>query len=90
MKKLFLSIIVLGVTNLTFAQNTDKALARVRYSFSHIQDTTQKDKPHTENMLLVIGKNASVYTSYDKINQELQMKQKLAEQLKEQAGSGNM
>lgn len=90
MKKLFSSIIALGITSLTFAQNTDKALARVRYSFTHIQDTTQKDKPHKENMLLVIGKNASVYTSYDKINQELQMKKKLAEQLKEQAGSGNM
>lgn len=53
------------------AQSPDKALARVKYSFIHIKDTTQKNNPYTENMLLVIGKNASVYTSADRINRKL-------------------
>lgn len=54
-----------------FAQKPDKALARVKYNFIHIKDTTQKNNPYTENMLLVIGKNASVYTSYDRLNRKL-------------------
>ncbi|SFG78871.1 GLPGLI family protein [Pedobacter insulae] len=90
MKTFFTSIIAIVITTSSFAQNPDKALARVRYSFSHIQDTTQKDKPYTENMLLVIGKNASVYTSYDKINRNLEMERQIQEQLKNQAGSGSM
>jgi len=72
------------------AQSPDKALARVRYTFTHIQDTTQRDKPRTENMLLVTGKNASVYTSYDKLNQSLNMQKQIQEQIKNQSGSGNM
>lgn len=90
MKTLFTSLFALAITTVAFAQNPDKALARVRYSFSHIQDTTQKDKPYTENMLLVIGKNASVYTSYDKINRNLEMEKQIQEQIKNQAGSGQM
>ena len=89
MKILFTSIFAFAVATTAFAQNTDKALARVRYSFSHIQDTTQKDKPYTENMLLVIGKNASVYTSYDKINRNLEMEKQIQEQMKNQAGNNN-
>ncbi|KLT67350.1 GLPGLI family protein [Pedobacter sp. BMA] len=74
----------------SFAQNPDQALARVRYTFTHIQDTSQRDKPHIENMLLVTGKNASVYTSYDKLNQAIKAKAQIMEQLKNQAGSSNM
>lgn len=73
-----------------YAQNVDKALARVRYTYTHIQDTTQRDKPHKENMLLVTGKNASVYTSYDKLNQAINGKKQLLEQLKNQSGSSNI
>lgn len=90
MKTLFTSIIAIAITSSALAQNPDKALARVRYSFSHIQDTTQKDKPYTENMLLVIGKNASVYTSYDKITRNLEMEKQIKEQMKNQAGTGQM
>lgn len=90
MKTLFSTLIALSFTTIALAQNPDKALARVRYSFSHIQDTTQKDRPYTENMLLVIGKNASVYTSYDKININLEREKQIQEQLKNQAGSGSM
>ena len=90
MKKIAILFVALVITKCAYAQQPDKALARVSYTFSHIQDTTQKDKPYTENMLLVIGKNASVYTSYDKISQEIDMKKKLMEQIKEQAGSANM
>ena len=88
--KILLTSALLAITISVAAQNPDKALARVRYRFTHLKDTTEKDKPHTENMLLVIGKNASVYTSYDKLNQEIEMKKNLMEQMKNQAGSGNI
>lgn len=85
--KLFLTIgLAMGLCFALKAQSPDKALARVRYTFTHIQDTTQKDKPRTENMLLVIGKNASIYTSYDKLNQTLNMQKQIQEQIKNSAG----
>jgi len=90
MKTFLVLLFASALTTITFAQNPDKALARVRYSFVHVRDTTAKDKPHRENMLLVIGKNASVYTSYDKLNRDLEMQRQIQEQLKNQAGSGQM
>jgi GLPGLI family protein len=90
MKKTFLTtFLAITCATAALAQNPDKALARVRYTFSHLQDTTQKDKVYTENMLLVIGKNASVYTSYDKININLEREKQIQEQIKNQAGSNN-
>lgn len=57
----------------SFSQNPDKVLARVKYSFIHLRDTTQKNNPYTENMLLVIGRNASIFTSFDKIERDLDL-----------------
>lgn len=90
MKPILTTLLAMAIGTVTMAQNADKALSRVSYTFSHLQDTSQKDKPYQENMLLVIGKNASVYTSYDKINQDDMVKKQLQEQMKNQAGSGNI
>ncbi|KQB98942.1 GLPGLI family protein [Pedobacter sp. Hv1] len=89
MKTTLTTLFAIAITSAALAQNPDKALAKVKYSFTHIQDTTQKDKPYTENMLLLIGKNASAYTSYDKIEAQLAMQKQIQEQLKNQAGTGN-
>jgi GLPGLI family protein len=90
MKYLLLLLLnAVGITS-SFAQAPDKTLARVRYTFTHISDTNQRDQPRVENMLLAIGKNASVYTSYDKLNQGLSMQKQLAEQVKSQLGSNNV
>lgn len=90
MKTLLSFTITLLISTALFAQNPDKALTRVSYNFTHIQDTTQKDKPYTENMLLLVGKNASVYTSYEKINQTIMLRKRLEEQMKNQTGNNNM
>lgn len=90
MKTIFSFLFAIAVTTTVIAQSPDKALARVRYTFTHVRDTLNRDKPFVENMLLVIGKNASVYTSYDKINRDLEMQKQMAEQIKAQAGSGQM
>lgn len=89
MKIIFTSILSLFAA-VASAQNPDKTLAKVRYSFTHVLDTTQKQNPHTENMLLLIGKNASVYTSYDRINRSIEMAKQIEEQIKNQAGGGAM
>lgn len=57
----------------SLAQQPDKVLARVKYNFTHLRDTNQRNNPYTETMLLVIGKNASVYTSLDQIERDLDL-----------------
>jgi GLPGLI family protein len=49
------------------AQRPDTAQVLVHYKFSHVRDTTNRGNPYTENMVLVIGKRAGVYRSYDRI-----------------------
>lgn len=86
MKFIRTTLIATMIGSAAFAQNADKALARVRYTFSHMRDTTQRNDLYTENMLLVIGKNASVFTSYDKINRDMEIRKSIEEQIKNQAG----
>lgn len=76
--KTLLTICLSILTSLvSLAQNPDKVLARVRYTYINQTDTTaQKGKPRLENMLLFLGKDASLYTSYDKINYEIALDQK--------------
>ncbi|MEO6521652.1 MAG: GLPGLI family protein [Mucilaginibacter sp.] len=61
-------LILLGIVLAipAFAQKPDSTLAIVHYKFSHIRDTNARDKPYTENMVLLVGQNASVYKSYDR------------------------
>ena len=85
-KKFTLSLSICLMSILTFAQQADQVLARVRYSFIHQRDTTQKNNPYTENMLLLLGKNASLFTSYDKINREIATIKANEQYIKSQAG----
>ena len=47
------------------AQKPDTAQVLVHYKFSHIRDTTNRANPYTENMVLIVGKKAAAYKSYD-------------------------
>lgn len=87
MKFIKTTLIAAVMSSAAFAQSADKALARVRYTLSHMRDTTDRTNLYTENMLLVIGKNASVFTSYDKINRDLEIRKTIEEQIKNQAGN---
>ncbi|KQB98938.1 GLPGLI family protein [Pedobacter sp. Hv1] len=71
MKAILILFFTITTATLALAQSPDKVLARVRYNFVHVQDTTQKDTPYTENMVLAIGKNASLYASKDGLDQTL-------------------
>lgn len=55
------------------AQSADKVLARVKYNFTHVRDTNQRNNPYTETMLLVIGKNASIFTSLTSLERNLDL-----------------
>ncbi len=89
MKKIFVLLSLL-IGFKSYAQNSDEALLRASYDFIHIVDTNFRDKPRTEKMLLVVGKNASVYTSYDKINLDATRRKMVEEQMKNQDGRTNM
>jgi GLPGLI family protein len=49
------------------AQQPDTALYMVHYKFSHVRDTNNRANPYTDNMALFLGKNSSVYKSYDRL-----------------------
>ena len=52
-------------------------MARVRYTYINKHDTIGKKNTRTENMLLFIGKNASLYASYDQLRHQLAIDQKI-------------
>jgi len=64
------------------AQTPDSAKVMVHYKFTHVRDTTDKEHPYTESMVLMVGQTASVYKSYDAKLQMDQMKKQMAEQMK--------
>jgi GLPGLI family protein len=86
---LFLGALLL-IAGSAKAQAPDTAKATVRYKFSHVRDTTNRDKPYTENMILFVGTTSSAYKSYDRKIQEALMKKQVADQLAEQKGSGRV
>ncbi len=63
------------------AQKPDTAGYMVHYKFSHMRDTTNRANAYTENMALLLGKNSSVYKSYDKQLQDALFKKQVKEQL---------
>jgi GLPGLI family protein len=65
-----------------FAQKPEPAQAQVKYHFIHIRDTTQRNRPYTENLILLLGRNASAYTSIDAKLQKEHMNNELMEQIK--------
>ncbi len=65
--KLWLTYLLFLIAPSISAQQPDRAIARVNYSYSHIRDTNNRANVYQEQMLLVVGKNASLYTSFDKI-----------------------
>jgi GLPGLI family protein len=66
MKKYLTIYALLAATLQTaVAQKPDTARVLVHYKFTHVTDTTDRAHPYTENMVLLVGKTASVYKSYD-------------------------
>jgi len=81
-------VLLLASAAFAQAQKADTAQAIVHYKFTHIRDTTKRDTPYVENMVLLIGRNASVYKSYDYKMRQEQMRKSLTEQIN--SGSTNL
>ena len=78
-KRLLLAVSLLAAFIGANAQKPDTAWLMVHYKFTHVRDTTNRDHPYTENMVLFIGKSASVYRSYDGLVADQQFKKAYAE-----------
>lgn len=89
MKKNILTLLGVCIAATSFAQNPELAIAKARYTFSHLVDTNKKDKPWIEDMVLIIGKNSSLYTSNIRLNQLINFKKHVAEQIKNNGGTLN-
>jgi GLPGLI family protein len=61
------------------AQKPDTAWLMVHYKFTYVRDTTNRAHPYTENMVLLLGKSASAYRSYDGLVADQQFKKAYAE-----------
>lgn len=87
--KLILVIPLFLLTTIScLAQKGDSVLARVRYTYTNKFDTIANKRTRTENMLLFIGKNTSLYTSYDKIRHEIADEQKFWAMIASGKGQG--
>lgn len=85
-KYLFLFAALLLTTYVVKAQKADEATAMVHYKFSHLRDTTKPNEPYTENMMLLIGKSATAYKSYDRRLADEQVRKQIQEQMANGSG----
>lgn len=89
MRKCILTLVfTFALSAIVNAQKPDQVLARVRYTYTNLDDTLNNGKIHHENMLLFIGKNASLYTSYDKLNYEITSEANFRTKAANRVGSG--
>jgi GLPGLI family protein len=89
-KHLLLLAILSPLVFSVMAQQPDVANTLVHYKFSHLRDTTKPNEPYKENMMLMIGKKATAYKSYDRRLADLQVKKQIQEQLAANGGNGNI
>lgn len=80
------SLILFGLIILMFnavkAQKADTIRAKATYLFSHIQDTLNRSKPFTQEMVLLLSNQSSGYLSLDKINFDIKRRKDIEEQMK--------
>lgn len=66
-------LLAAGFTILSFpavAQQPDSAQIAVHYKFSYVYDTTNRDKPYLENMILLVGRRSGVYKTTEGSDQQ--------------------
>jgi GLPGLI family protein len=88
--KPYLTILAALAVTAANAQKADTAQAIIHYKFTHVRDTNNRDKPLTENMMLLVGTHASAYKSYDRKLRAEQMRKTVAEQIGNGTGQINI
>ena len=89
MKSLILLAFSFCTNTLLFAQSSEWAVAKTKYNYIHVRDTNNRSNPYQEEMILLIGKNSSRYTSYVKMKQQTEFYQHVNEQIKNNGGTLN-
>lgn len=90
MKMLILFILFVFLGRNVFSQTLDDGLAKVFYTMQHKRDIHNKDSVYRENMILLVGKNASVFSSFDKIKQVVDIEKQSQEQRSKFTGAGRV
>lgn len=80
------TLFLLAMVICASSQAQENALAKVHYTFIHINDTTQHDKKHQDEMVLYLGQNRSYYTSYA----SYRMQEQVQKQMEDPAFDGNI
>lgn len=87
MKTTLITLLAATATTIATAQKPEEALIRVKYDFSHMTDTNKREDFYKETMMVVAGKNASVFLSYDTILGDIDLMADMERQNREQAGA---
>ncbi|GHE28564.1 GLPGLI family protein [Sphingobacterium griseoflavum] len=61
------------------AQETPKALAKVHYTFIHVNDTTQRSKSLRDEVVTYLGTASSYYTSYSKTRAQEEIERQMSD-----------
>lgn len=85
-KQAYIFIIVFAFALTVYGQKPEPVIAKAFYSFTHIIDTTQPDKPQKETMILLLGKGASQYISQDYFDEIDALQKSIQQQVKEEGG----
>lgn len=89
MKNLFL-ILICCYAFTAFAQKPDVAVGKASYDFTHVRDTLNRDKPFKERLVLLVGRNGSVYKSLDKQLAQEKMAKDMQDQIKKAANPNQL
>ncbi len=89
-KHLLLSACLLVLVFSVKAQKPDTASIIIHYKFSHLPDTTNPTNIRQENMMLLVGKRATAYKSYDARLAALDAKRQIQEQMAANGGDGKI
>lgn len=84
-----ITAILLSAIAVASGQQADTARILVHYKFTHVRDTTNREHPYTENMVLLVGSHASAYKSYDRQLQDALFRKQIADQ-KANSPDGNI
>lgn len=78
---LFYLLLLLGISQVVQAQKSDPVFARAYYIYQDKQDTIYVGKTRTEDMILFMGKNSSLFGSFSKIKHEINEDRKIREKI---------
>ncbi|TDO23075.1 GLPGLI family protein [Pedobacter duraquae] len=76
-------VVILLQASIATAQKADTVRARVSYTYSIVENTSKPDSTREEQMMLLLGKNASLYTSLDKVVEAEKRKKEMEEMAKQ-------